>query len=543
MTSIRLIVRGAEANAEVQGVLTSGMVGIPVTIEYDGAWEGLTKNLVCRGGLGYENFKGITKTILGVETAAKVAPEVMIAGEVLYLGIEGYNEDGTKVIPTIWACCGAILEGAKTGDSVSEDPTLPIWAQLQAQIDQVPETIRTVIEETVANGEFGNGNGNGIQGAVLNEDYTLTLTFDNGTFYTTPSIRGATGATGGKGEKGDAGETGPQGPKGDSGDKGDKGDTGASGPAGPQGPKGDKGETGEVGPQGHKGDTGPAGPQGEPGEKGETGATGATGPQGPKGDDGNNGVSATHSWNGTTLTITSASGTSSANLKGEKGDKGDKGDTGNKGDKGDTGATGPKGADGKTPVKGTDYWTVADQESIVQQVITVLGIPVFGRVDAENNIILTGELADGVYTLKYEDADGNVTEIGTFNHIYVPEEPSGPVEIPLTWKTGVILNKDNGRELTDPNPNYSASDYVDIDPTKTYTLTRDSALKNACNLIWYDTSGNFVSYLNLNFADSASGELSRQLTPPANAARFRLRLFYDTISAAIAEAYYKLIQN
>lgn len=67
----------------------------------------------------------------------------------------------------------------------------------------------------------------------------------------------------------------------------------------------------------------------------------------------------------------------------------------------------------RTPVKGVDYWTEADQESIVQQVITALGTPVFGSVDEHNNIILTGELAAGTYTIKYEDADGNVTTIGT----------------------------------------------------------------------------------------------------------------------------------
>ena len=39
--------------------------------------------------------------------------------------------------------------------------------------------------------------GNGIQSAVLNNDYTLTLTFTDGTTYTTPSIRGE------KGEKGE----------------------------------------------------------------------------------------------------------------------------------------------------------------------------------------------------------------------------------------------------------------------------------------------------------------------------------------------------
>lgn len=50
MTSITLILTGASIRSEVDGVLTSGMVGIPVTIRYDDAWNGLIKNLVCRCG-------------------------------------------------------------------------------------------------------------------------------------------------------------------------------------------------------------------------------------------------------------------------------------------------------------------------------------------------------------------------------------------------------------------------------------------------------------------------------------------------------------
>lgn len=51
---------------------------------------------------------------------------------------------------------------------------------------------------TVKNGSKGSKGdaGNGIKGAVLNGDYTLTLTFDDGTTYTTPSIRGAVGDPG-----------------------------------------------------------------------------------------------------------------------------------------------------------------------------------------------------------------------------------------------------------------------------------------------------------------------------------------------------------
>lgn len=168
------------------------------------------------------------------------------------------------------------------------------------------------------------------------------------------------------------GATGPQGPKGDKGD------------IGPQGPKGDKGDTGanfyystyEASPNqnsmywsdlhptanpprvgehvimpsgkiyeithvntdtspksygigemianlhgltGAQGPKGLQGPQGIQGPKGDTGATGPTGPQGPKGD------------------------------------------TGSQGPKG---ATGPQGQQGPSPVRGVDYWTPSDQDTI-----------------------------------------------------------------------------------------------------------------------------------------------------------------------------------
>jgi len=132
------------------------------------------------------------------------------------------------------------------------------------------------------------------------------------------------------------------------------------GPAGPQGPQGLQGEVGPVGPQG------------------ETGPQGPVGPQGPKGADG-------------TMTFEDLTPEQKASLKGDKGDKGDtgaagpQGEPGPKGDKGDPGPQGPKGdtgetgaqgpqglqgepgTNGTTPVKGVDYWTAADQTSIINQ--------------------------------------------------------------------------------------------------------------------------------------------------------------------------------
>lgn len=108
------------------------------------------------------------------------------------------------------------------------------------------------------------------------------------------------------------------------------------GPAGPQGPQGEKGADGTMtfedltpeqkaslkGDKGDKGDAGAAGPQGEPGPKGDKGDPG---PQGPKGD------------------------------------------TGATGAQGPQGLQGEPGTNGTTPVKGVDYWTAADQTSIINQ--------------------------------------------------------------------------------------------------------------------------------------------------------------------------------
>ena len=209
---------------------------------------------------------------------------------------------------------------------------------------------------------------------------------------------------------------------------------GLQGPQGPQGEQGPQGPQGEQGPQGGKGDPFTyddftqeqintlKGEKGDPftyndftpeqlaALKGEPGYT----PQ--KGIDYNDGISITHKWEGAILTITSASGTSSANLKGEKGDSftyedfteeqlkdliGPQGDTGysphvnittqqqtdgrnkviitvtSKEENGEiltyTGEI-IDGEPGETPQRGVDYWTVEDQQAIINEVLAAIPI-------------------------------------------------------------------------------------------------------------------------------------------------------------------------
>ena len=87
--------------------------------------------------------------------------------------------------------------------------------------------------------------GNGIKSTVMNDDYTLTIEFTDGTSYTTPSIRGEKGETGSKGAKGDKGDTGIQGIQGIQGEKGEKGDKGDTGTSGKDGTNGSNGVDGK----------------------------------------------------------------------------------------------------------------------------------------------------------------------------------------------------------------------------------------------------------------------------------------------------------
>ena len=127
MPKITLHLSDAEIRSEVSGILTSGMVGVEVNLVCDEAWEGLHKTLVCRAG-------DITKTVLVQDDRAVTAHETLVAGKWLELGVEGRNDDGSVVIPTLWERCCIVLPGADGGADPTADPTLPIWAQLQSRV-------------------------------------------------------------------------------------------------------------------------------------------------------------------------------------------------------------------------------------------------------------------------------------------------------------------------------------------------------------------------------------------------------------------------
>ena len=240
--------------------------------------------------------------------------------------------------------------------------------------------------------------------------------------------QGVQGIQGKQGEKGETGATGATGPKGAT---GPQGETGPRGPQGLQGVQGEPGKgltisgyyataqalaaavtnpsTGDAygvgtaepydiyiydgvthawvnngplqGAKGEKGDKGDTGEKGEPGKDGSPGAAGAPGAPGA------DGVTPTIGANGNWFLGSTDTGKPSRGVKGEQGVQGPRGPQGLQGEtgpegpqgpkgaqgpQGDPGATGPQGPAGKTPEKGTDYWTAADQTSMVNDVLAAL---------------------------------------------------------------------------------------------------------------------------------------------------------------------------
>lgn len=174
-----------------------------------------------------------------------------------------------------------------------------------------------------------------------------------------------------------------------------------------------------------------------------------------------------------------------------------------------------------------------DQEAIVQQVITALGTPVFGTVDEENNIILTGELAAGTYTLKYENADGTTTVIGTLTSDGTDdgssgEGSSGEFDVPITWIIGTKLSKTDGSvEATDAT-DYNASDFITLVDGASYVIATTNDCYNTMNVIYYDDNNAFVGYQadlwTSNLCEPEEGQpQSAALTIPDGATKIRLR--------------------
>ena len=110
--------------------LTSGMVGRKAKIEFSEDWDGLRKTIVFQAG-------ACTRDVINPGEVVEIPADVLKNhGNHLFVGAYGVSDDGT-VTPTIYAKGPYIMIGANPSGDESTDPTLPVWAQLQREIDNI----------------------------------------------------------------------------------------------------------------------------------------------------------------------------------------------------------------------------------------------------------------------------------------------------------------------------------------------------------------------------------------------------------------------
>lgn len=139
-----------------------------------------------------------------------------------------------------------------------------------------------------------------------------------------------------------------------------------------QGPQGIQGPAGADGAQGPAGPQGEAGPQGPKGEKGDIPVIiGSAGPN--VNVVGIPTISTTIDGDIVTFIFDNLKGEQGIQgIQGIQGPEGPQGQQGIQGIQGEKGEQGPIGPAGAAPVKGTDYWTAADKQEIIDEVLAAI---------------------------------------------------------------------------------------------------------------------------------------------------------------------------
>ena len=214
---IKIYISGNRADVIEREPLTSGTVGKVLNFAFTEDWRLLIKYAVFEG-----SGRRIALTNIGDSC---IIPHEVLAkhGGALRVGVYGRTADGSAATPTVYAQLGIIQRGADPNADPSTKPTLPVWAQLQAQIGDLSNlttedktSLVAAINEAAKSGGGGSGggkDGTGIESITYKgEDeaggnmYTGLLT--DGTSYDITAPKGAKGDKGEKGDKGKAGAAG-----------------------------------------------------------------------------------------------------------------------------------------------------------------------------------------------------------------------------------------------------------------------------------------------------------------------------------------------
>lgn len=168
MTSVRISLHGACARPHVDGILTEGAVGIPILIEADSDWAGLTRRVV---------FGGIYPPVYAIEIegVVRIPSAALIRGKRLEIGIIGMNSDGSIVIPAVYADCGIVKASpAGTQPPDPEAEALPLIDQILLKAANAERLAREAL--TIAGSGGGSGGGSSTAVDYIEEGIMLPVT-------------------------------------------------------------------------------------------------------------------------------------------------------------------------------------------------------------------------------------------------------------------------------------------------------------------------------------------------------------------------------
>lgn len=129
-----ILVSGVDAIPVDVKKIPQGISGAEIEFLYeDPMWAGMLKNVVIEG----------METVLVADAGEIVPVPVETVGGKnvnIRVGVTGIGSDGVTVIPTLWAELGSVLDSCIGEFPPPEDQALPFWAQIQKQLDELPDS-------------------------------------------------------------------------------------------------------------------------------------------------------------------------------------------------------------------------------------------------------------------------------------------------------------------------------------------------------------------------------------------------------------------
>lgn len=138
--------RASRTFLRVEGMspIPAGAVGARIALAFDSSWEGLTPTAVFRGA--------VTKDVIPEGDTVLIPPEVLTeVGGRLFIGLYGASSTGMVAIPTLWAELGVICPGTDPSGDTTTDPTLPVWAQLHAEVSEKTAALTQRMDSQMGN--------------------------------------------------------------------------------------------------------------------------------------------------------------------------------------------------------------------------------------------------------------------------------------------------------------------------------------------------------------------------------------------------------